>query len=162
MVCIHFTDSKPTNTGSAYAGAGKCHLLVDKVDVKKDDSGATQVVVDLKVLAHERPSEVGKKTTLRLPTTGKAVSKTLLFLLATGLTTMEDQQAIEKAGENKGDYDFPASFGRTICAVIEKSEYKGKTYENIGFKLYDPESPEAADFPKDMVYVTGGDDNPAF
>lgn len=118
---------------------GKCQLLV--TDIEEHD---THFSVTHEILAHEKPSEVGKVTYNSFNFDGKGVKRSLKFLVACGVITK--QQAIDAGGELDVDIKDKCTH-KVYFATLEKSEYNGKEKVRVEWDFHAIDSPAAEGYP---------------
>jgi len=147
--------------GSNYLGMsdlGKYQFIVQDVDVRDGEfrevvkDGVTQtlpesMVVKLTVVAPEEKR--GKMHTMYLPKSGRGAKQTLMFAIATGLTTLEKYEASTKAGAASLQIPFEHAAGATMLAEVEKDSWNGQDRAKVKWKMFPVGDPRAKDFPID-------------
>lgn len=138
--------------------AGRYHFAIDSQTLRNYD-GRETIEVDLVVLSGTNQAMVNRKHKEFFSLDGKAVGRFFQLAMAAGLTTKDALKAAQDSGAEV-EIDETLLPGRTFCGEVRLEEYRGRKAENqgksfpqLGFRLWSPLSKEAADIPKDPTVM---------
>ena len=100
---------------------GKCMVVLSEFK-EHGASGTGNHIVDLEIVAHENPDEVGKVHTEFFSQTPKAGYRLRQLAVASGLTTLERMKAAKDAGEYP-TIEFNDAVGRPFYVLLATEEY---------------------------------------
>lgn len=160
---IPTADTNPQGGGDYIAydsnkDAGLYHFCVHDTEEPKNDGGDVKVIFE--VLAPEKAK--GKKWNEFLGVFDKdgefsagKCNRLMEFAVATGLISREEWEAAKVNGDVL-NIELSEAIGRSCCIDLRWNSKGGKDKNGqleAGFRIYDPFSDAAKDFPKDKEFL---------